>query len=417
LPPLFRDRIRHHAPHPSVAAMLTAPVENDTLAPLPRGRARVAFVLTAILVSFVGIAIATGIPALDRTADALRPRHSPSFMAVEEIRKELGRNRDPLWVITSGTNETQVLQRLQTVGAALDLAKSNDWIHNFVLPTPLWANPANQFSNRPVLARLAAEEPLLINAASSNGFSTNALFMTAKILETWRAATAQSGVFWPTNQMSRWILGQFVSRRDHQFLALGMVYPQTTSLKELRHEVARWEPLLPREGVLLSGWPLLGSALAAKIQDNVWHVVMPMALLVLASLWFAFRRAREILLSIGVMLLSGLFLLAIMRVAGWSWNLLNMMAVPLILGTGVDYSIFMQLALRRHDGDLKLAHQSVGRALWLCGGTAVAGFGSLSLSTNAGMASLGQVCAIGIGCNMLISVYLLPIWWRVLRRK
>src|SRR5436305_13322240 len=98
--------------------------------------------------------------------------------------------------------------------------------------------------------------------------------------------------------MSRWVLGQFVSRRANQFLALGMVYPTTLSLKELRHEVSRWEPLLPREGVMLSGWPLLGSALAAKIQDNVWHVVMPMALLVLASLWFAFRRAREIFLSI-----------------------------------------------------------------------------------------------------------------------
>ena len=267
------------------------------------------------------------------------------------------------------------------------------------------------------LQQLVAEEPLLTSAAASNGFATNALFMTAKILETWRTATATPGVFWPTNQMSRWVLGQFVSRRPDQFYALGFVYPNTRTLKELRQEVSRWEPSLPRDGVLLSGWPLLGSALAAKIQDNVWHVVLPMAVLVFLSLWFAFRRPREILLSIGVMLISGLFLLAIMRVAGWSWNLLNMMAVPLILGTGVDYSIFMQLALRRHDGDLRLAHQSVGRALLLCGGTAVAGFGSLSLSTNAGMASLGQVCAIGIGCNMLISVYLLPVWWRIFSRR
>ena len=61
------------------------------------------------------------------------------------------------------------------------------------------------------------------------------------------------------------------------------------------------------------------------------------------------------------------------------------MALPLILGTGVDYSIFMQLALRRHGGDLQLAHRSVGRALLLCGGTAIAGFGSLGLSSNAGM--------------------------------
>jgi lauroyl/myristoyl acyltransferase len=119
-------------------------------------------------------------------------------------------------------------------------------------------------------------------------------------------------------------------------------------------------------------------------------------------------------LSIAVLALSGLALLTVMRLFGWSWNLLNLMALPLMLGSGVDYSIFMQLALRRHSGNLAASHRAVGRALLLCGGTAAAGFGSLSFSTNAGMASLGQVCAVGIAFNMLFSVYLLPVWWRAL---
>ena len=141
------------------------------------------------------------------------------------------------------------------------------------------------------------------------------------------------------------------------------------------------------------------------------------------------------LLSLSVLALSGVCLLAVMRLAGWScdwfnsflmhrgssfvctfagqsWNLLNLMALPLVLGTGVDYSIFMQLALRRHRGDLAVAYRSVGRALLLCGGTAVAGFGSLSWSSNAGMASLGRVCAVGIASNMLIAIFLLPVWWK-----
>ena len=113
----------------------------------------------------------------------------------------------------------------------------------------------------------------------------------------------------------------------------------------------------------------------------------------LASLWLAFRRPAEVLLGVAVLLLSGLCLLAMMALAGWSWNLLNLMAVPLMLGTGVDYGIFMQLALRRHGGDLGVVRRSIGRALLLCGGTAIAGFGSLAWSGNAGMASLGKVCA------------------------
>src|SRR5204862_1516093 len=73
--------------------------------------------------------------------------------------------------------------------------------------------------------------------------------------------------------------------------------------------------------------------------------------------------------------------------------------------------------LRRHHGDLRMAYRSVGRALLLCGATAIAGFGSLGWSSNAGMASLGQVCAVGIAGNMLISVFLLPIWWHVLQGR
>src|SRR5581483_9206041 len=55
--------------------------------------------------------------------------------------------------------------------------------------------------------------------------------------------------------------------------------------------------------------------------------------------------------------------------------------------------------------------------LLLCGATAIAGFGFLGLSSNAGMASLGQVCAVGIAGNMLISVFLLPVWWKSIRGR
>ncbi|HWI56544.1 MAG TPA: MMPL family transporter, partial [Bacillota bacterium] len=193
--------------------------------------------------------------------------------------------------------------------------------------------------------------------------------------------------------------------------ALGLLNAATNGTPSAHSRLATLEAALPRQGVWLSGWELLGSAIFSRVKANLWKVVVPMVGLVLLSLWLAFRRAPEILLSLAVLFLSGLCLLTVMRLVHWSWNLLNLMAVPLVLGTGVDYSIFMQLALRRFHGDLGMAYRSVGRALLLCGGTAIAGFGSLAWSSNAGMASLGQVCAVGIASNMLIAIFLLPIWW------
>jgi predicted RND superfamily exporter protein len=219
-----------------------------------------------------------------------------------------------------------------------------------------------------------------------------------------------SDVFWPSNSVSEWILAKATAKTPDGKFALGVLNldtnrPSSSALAQLSSE-------LSHEQVWLSGWDLLGAAIFARVKANLWKVLVPMVVLVLLSLWMAFHRFTEIVLSVGALLMSVVCLLAVMRLADWSWNLLNLMAVPLILGTGVDYSIFMQSALRRHHGDLRMAYIAVGRALLLCGGTAIAGFGSLAWSSNGGMASLGRVCAVGIAGNMLLAVFLLPAWWR-----
>jgi predicted RND superfamily exporter protein len=192
------------------------------------------------------------------------------------------------------------------------------------------------------------------------------------------------------------------------------VYPSANQASLQSSEIL---PGLTDERIVVAGWQLLGNRMVERVRGNMWRVVPLMGILVFASLSMAFRSIREVLLGAGVMLLSGLCLLTVMALAGWSWNLFNLMALPLILGTGVDYCIFMQLALRRHWGDQAMARRSVGRALILCGATAAAGFGSLAWSGNAGLSSFGKVCAIGVSANMLISVFLLPAWWNAVAGK
>jgi predicted RND superfamily exporter protein len=234
-------------------------------------------------------------------------------------------------------------------------------------------------------------------------------------VRTWSRAGESRTTIWPTNQISQWLLKRFVARNADECLVMGLIYPATNKVDAA--ELTTLSNELAEHHALLSGWELLGSATLKRVQSRMWQVVTPMVVLVLLSLWFAFRRATEILLGVVVLSLSGVCLLAVMALAGWSWNLMNLMALPLMLGTGVDYTIFIQLALRRHGGDLVAVRRSVGRALMLCGATAVAGFGSLAGSSNLGMASLGKVCAVGIGANALISIFLLPAWWRFFSPK
>lgn len=89
-----------------------------------------------------------------------------------------------------------------------------------------------------------------------------------------------------------------------------------------------------------------GARQDSSARNAVWlSLLVPLIFLVLQRLWLAFRRAAEVLVGLSVLLLGGLCLRAVMRAAGWPWNLLDVMAIPLVLGTGVDYSLFLQPAL------------------------------------------------------------------------
>jgi predicted exporter len=354
------------------------------------------------------------IPGLDRTADALHPQNSPAQKAIDEMTVELGLPPQPLWLIVYGHDETEVYNRLTKANDLLDEARTNQLVGQFLLPITFWPRPEFQQANRQTADAISREGPLLENSALTAGFKTNATLLAGEVVQEWQRDGASSTTVWPTNNLSQWLLSRFITRTDDGILVVGLVYPPPHPAK--MDAVADLSQRLSREGALLSSWDLLGSTTLKRVESKMWQLVTPMVILVLLSLWFAFRRSTEILLGAGVLCMSGLCLLATMALTGWKWNLMNLMAVPLILGTGVDYTIFIQLALRRHGGDVTAVRHSVGRALMLCGATAVTGFGSLGMSSNPGMASLGRVCAVGIGANMLISVFLLPAWWLLIRR-
>jgi predicted exporter/lauroyl/myristoyl acyltransferase len=402
LPPLFPNRMQPRI-HPVPAAPQAKFFE-----PVDPQQTKLVFVITAILIFGSGVILYSGLPKMDASANALQPRDSQAYATLNVIKENLSHKREPFWLVVGGHNENEVARRLDAVLPTLNAAVSNRTLSGFMLPDALWPRPEYQSANHTTAQRLVTERNALHAAALSNGFSEDALGLTDGILSVWQQAGSGTGVYWPTNPLCTWIFEKLAVHETNRCFAVAFLYPATNTIT-----LAGLESQLPRDGVWLSSWELLGGTVLAEVKGNLWKLLLPMAGLVLLSLGLAFRRPTEILLSIGVLLLSGLCLLAVMKITGWSWNLVSLMALPLILGTGVDYSIFMQLALRRHGGNLRLAHCSVGRALLLCGGTAIAGFGSLGLSSNAGMAGLGRVCAAGIAGNMVFSIYLLPVWWKM----
>lgn len=412
LPPLFPERRK---PRPANTVQPAEIAHERTV--LSRQKATTVFAATGGLILFCVIVLLFGIPKMDATANALRPRGSKAYAALDMIQQQLGQKQEPLWLLVAGTSESEVARKLDIAKPILDQAVTNHVLNGFTLANTLWPRPEFQATNRIIAQKIADQREAIHAAVLTNGFTETAFGLANGIFDTWQRAAKTPGVFWPTNDLDRWIFEKLTARTSTNFYALGFLYPAPDKTEAgIAHLQEQLEPDTDKN-VWLSGWQLLGRAVLGSVMKNLWKLVLPMVGLVLLSLWLAFRRPLEILLSLSILFLSGLILLSVMRLMGWSWNLLSLMGLPLILGTGVDYSIFMQLALRRYHGDLRTAHRAVGRALLLCGGTAVAGFGALTFSSNAGMSSLGQVCAVGIACNMLISVFLLPSWWSALTNR
>lgn len=124
---------------------------------------------------------------------------------------------------------------------------------------------------------------------------------------------------------------------------------------------------------------------------------------------FAFLDVKDCLLSFSTLVVSFLILMAGMRLFGKQWNLLNLTAIPLLLGTLMDYSIHTIYYLRRSHGDIRSFYREVGKALLFCGGSTAIGFGSLTLASHPGLASMGGVCAgrpHRVGCELPLLAFL-----------
>jgi predicted exporter/lauroyl/myristoyl acyltransferase len=375
-------------------------------------QSKLALLATLALLLISALTLSPGLPPLSHSADPLRPTRSEAYSTAELISQRLGDRRDPLWLVVSGRDEAEVARHLAAIQPALQQAVSNQVLTNLLLPDALWPHPEHQHANRDTARWLAAQRETLRTSALQGGFSTNALLLADRILTVWSNAASATRPVWPTNSVSTWTLERFVARGEGGFLLAGIAYPGVRA--EAGGNLAELATHLPTHGAWLTGWSLLGEALLGLVQRDLWFVLVPMLAVVLVSLWFAFKRWTEVLLSLAALALSGLLLLTVMRLAGWSWDLLNLMALPLLLGCCVDYGIHMQMALRRHGGDLALARRTTGRALLLCAATTATGFGSLAWSSNAGLASLGLVCATGVAAAFIVAWALLPGWWLAL---
>ena len=134
--------------------------------------------------------------------------------------------------------------------------------------------------------------------------------------------------------------------------------------------------------------------------------------LVSVMIFLVLRRWRETLLVILPIALSKLVTAGAAVAIGMPFNYANIIALPLLVGFGVDSGIHVVHRMRTESAE-QLFGTSAMRAVFASGLTIIATFGILAFSSHVGTASMGVMLAIGLCVSMAFTLIVLPAWLKV----
>lgn len=126
-------------------------------------------------------------------------------------------------------------------------------------------------------------------------------------------------------------------------------------------------------------------------------------------LFLAFRRIELVIISIIPILISWLFTTGIMGLFDLQFNVINIIVCTLIFGIGVDYSIFMTMALQKEHTFGKIELPTYRTSILLSVATTILGIGVLIFAGHPALKSIAAISIIGIFSALIISFILQPL--------
>jgi hypothetical protein len=145
-----------------------------------------------------------------------------------------------------------------------------------------------------------------------------------------------------------------------------------------------------------------------SLTEEVGHATLYIAAALLVILLLTFRRLTVTGLVVFGMVVSVLVMFGLFPLLGISMNVVNMMALPLIFGLGIDYFIHVTHRFNS-EGALEPALRLTGKGVLLSAATTMLAFGSLgAIGQYHAIQLLGQMLFVGIGVVLIMALTLLP---------
>ncbi len=158
-----------------------------------------------------------------------------------------------------------------------------------------------------------------------------------------------------------------------------------------------------------TGSAVIQQEMRKLILKDLALTVLVVLLAVIIYLMIYFESAFKAVLATIPVVVALMCMLGVLELFNMKLHYLNIIALPMIIGIGVDSGI--HLMQRFYEQDRRNLLQTVtrtGRAVVITSMTTIFGFGSLALADFRGIRDLGILAIIGVGCTLIASVLILP---------
>lgn len=169
------------------------------------------------------------------------------------------------------------------------------------------------------------------------------------------------------------------------------------------------------EPAMVAGKTMVWAEVLQAIEEDALMSFGAALAMVLLLVWLFERNARG-LLFVSAPLLLGLGLtIGWMALTGQRLNFFNMLALPTLIGMGVDDGVHMHHRYKElGPGSARYIVRTTGFSALLTTLTTAIGFASLMLTSHLGLRSLGLLTVVGMSAALFATLVILPAlftWW------
>ena len=167
-----------------------------------------------------------------------------------------------------------------------------------------------------------------------------------------------------------------------------------------------------------TGMPVIMNALIDIIGRDGRNAALLTLILVYLILLVDFRSFKYALIAMLPLGVGAVWMIGLMQLFGFQLDMMNVMALPLILGIGIDDGVHVVHRWRLEGPrSANIVLSSTGKAVLLTSLTTILAFGSMMFSPFRGYASLSFALIFGVGACFFTTIIILPAFMGLLNKK